>query len=188
MSKNSKSSLSKDLQVFSNVRAMCTAALLAAIAVVISLICKSFTITASVRITFENLPLILSGYIFGPWVGLLTGLCSDVTSTAATYGLGGINPILTLGSASVGFVSGIMSHYVIKKNSLLQVFASTFSAHIIANMFIKTLGLYIYYSTSTVEIAIRIGIYFGIATIEALILTVILRSKGIKKAIGALKL
>ena len=142
----------------------------------------------SVRITFENLPLILSGYIFGPWIGLLTGICADITSTAPTYGLGNINPILTLGSASVGFIAGVVSHYIIPKTSVFQIFATTIISHIIGNMVVKTLGLYIYYGTSPVEIWIRIGVYLGIAIVESLIITAILKSKGIKKAIGALKL
>lgn len=179
---------SKDIRVFTNIRALCAAALLAALCVVISYICKAFTVTMSVRITFENLPLILSGYILGPWVGLLTGLCADLVSTAATYGVGGINPILTLGAAFIGFMSGMFSHYVMPKKSVLQIFITVFSAHIIGNMIIKTAGLYIYYRTSPVEIGIRILVYFGIATAEALLLTVILKSKGITKAIGALKL
>jgi len=188
MSKKDSSSLSKDIRVFGNVKALCTAAFLAALAVVISYVCKSFTVTMSVRITFENLPLILSGYVFGPWVGLLTGLCSDITSTAANYGIGGINPILTIGSASVGFISGIVSHYLVKKTSVVQIFLSTFASHMIGNMAIKTIGLYIYYATPPAEIAVRIGIYTAIAIIEAIILTIMLKSRGIKKAIGALKI
>jgi len=189
MQKKNNSQFSRDIRVFGNVRAMCTAALLAAIAVVISFICKSFTVTPSVRITFENLPLILSGYILGPWAGLLTGLCADVTSTAASqYGIGQINPILTAGAASVGFFSGIFSHYVIPKKSVLQIVITVFASHVIGNMLIKTLGLYIYYSTPPFEIAVRILIYLGIATVEALILSVILKSRGISKAIGDLKL
>ena len=184
----SKTKISKDLRVFGNVKALCTAAFLAALAVVISYICKSFTVTMSVRITFENLPLILSGYVFGPWVGLLTGLCADLTSTAATYGIGGINPILTLGSASIGFLSGIVSHHIMKKQSALQIFVCTFTSHILGNMVIKTLGLYIYYATPPAEIAVRIGIYTAVSVIEAVILTVMLKSKGITKAIGALRI
>ena len=188
MQKKKNDALKKDIKVFGNPRALCTAALLAALTVVISAICKSFTVTMSVRITFENLPLILSGYILGPWVGLLTGLCADLTSTAATYGLGQINPILTLGSASVGFIAGIVSHYIIPKKSALQMFICVFSSHIIGNMIIKTLGLYIYYRTPPVEIAVRILVYLGIAVFESIILSAIIKSKGIAKAIGDLKL
>ncbi len=188
MKKSKSSSLSKDIRVFQNIRALCTAALLAALCVVISLICKAFTITASVRITFENLPLIFSGYVLGPWVGLLTGLCADVTSTAATYGLGGINPILTVGSASIGFLAGAFSHWIMPKKSTLQIILCTFIPHIIGNIFIKTAGLYIYYSTPLPEILTRILVYIGIGSVEAIILNILLKSKGITKAIGGLKL
>lgn len=187
MSKKNNS-FSKDIRVFGNIRALCAAALLSAVCVVISYICKSFTITASVRITFENLPLIFSGYILGPWVGLLTGIAADITSTAATYGVGGINPILTVGAASVGFISGIVSHYILPKKSVFQIFTSTFISHIIGNMIIKTAGLYIYYHTPPAEIWIRIAVYTGIAVIEGVLMTVILKSQGITKAIGRLRI
>lgn len=174
------------LRLFNNVKSLCTAALLAAVAVVISYICKSFTVTMSVRITFENLPIILSGYILGPFAGLVTGLCADITSTAATYGIGGINPVLTLGAGFVGFAAGIISHHIITKKSILQIFLTVFTAHISGNMIIKTIGLYLYYKTPPIEILTRILLYTGIAAAEAVILAVILKSKGIKKAIGGL--
>lgn len=188
MQKKKSSSLSGNLGVFKNIRALCAAALLAAICVVISYICKSFTVTMSVRITFENLPLILSGYILGPWVGLLTGLCADLVSTSISYGIGGINPILTVGAAYIGFMAGIFSHYIMPKKTVLQIFATVFVSHVTGNMIIKTAGLCIYYHTPPVEIGVRILVYLGIATAEALLLTAILKSKGITKAIGALKL
>ena len=188
MKKSNDPQIKKELRVFSNPRALCTAALLAALAVVISTVCKGFTVTMSVRITFENLPLIFAGYLLGPWVGLLTGLCADLTSTAATYGIGQINPILTLGSASVGFIAGTVSHYILPKKSVFQIFITVFSSHIIGNMLIKTFGLYIYYKTPPVEIAVRILVYLGIAVFESFILWAILKSKGINKAIGGLKL
>ena len=173
-----------NLRGFNSVKSLCLAALLCALCVVISYICKSFTVTMSVRITFENLPLILSGIVLGPFAGLLTGLCADVVSTAASYGFGGINPILTIGSASIGFIAGIVPRYVFKKRSTLQVFITVFSAHIIGNMLIKTAGLYFYYGTSPAEIGVRILVYIGIATSEAILLSIILGSKGITKAIG----
>ena len=183
--KNKKSKTKKTL--FRSVKGLCTAALLAALAVVISYICKSFTVTMSVRITFENLPIILSGYILGPFAGLVTGLCADIVSTAATYGIGGINPVLTLGAGFVGFAAGIVSHHIIIKNGIFKIFATVYSSHITGNMIIKTVGLYLYYRTPPVEIIARILVYIGIAAAEGAILSVMLKSKGIKNAIGGLR-
>jgi len=140
----------------------------------------------SVRVTFENLPLILSGYILGPVAGLLTGFTADIVSTAATYGIGGINPILTVGAASVGFTAGILSHYAFRKRTLIHILATSFISHFVGNMLIKTVGLWFYYHTPPVEIITRIIIYICIALTEGLLLTTILRSKGIIKAIGAI--
>lgn len=183
MQKKNKLSLS----VFKSVKTLCTAAFFCALCVVISYICKSFTVTMSVRITFENLPLILAGIILGPIPGLLTGLCADVVSTAASqFGFGGINPILTVGSACVGFLAGLLPRYIVRKRSAFQVFITVYFAHIAGNMIIKTMGLYFYYSTPPAEILIRIFVYIGIATVEAIIINLLLKSKGISKAIGEL--
>ena len=189
MQKKNNSRFSKDILVFGNAKALCVAALLAAITVIIAYVCKALTVTMSVRITFENLPLILAGYILGPWVGFLTGLCADITSTATSqYGIAGINPIITFGSASVGFFSGVVSHYIIPKKSVLQIILTVFISHIMGNMFIKTLGLYFYYATPPIEIAVRCVVYVGIAVVESILLIIILKSRGITKAIGGLKL
>lgn len=106
------SNLSKSkTSLFVNIRVLCTVALLTACATAIAYICKSFTITPYLRVTFENLPLILAGYLFGPWAGLAAGLASDFLNTAVTYGLGQLNPIITLGAGVVGFTAGAVSRW-----------------------------------------------------------------------------
>ncbi len=181
-----KNTLIRDIGFFKSIRALCSAALLAATAVVLAYICKAFTFTPSLRLTFENLPLILSGFIFGPFIGSLTGIVSDLVSTAATYGFGGINPILTVGAASVGLVSGLVSHFILIRKTNLQIILSTYAAHIIANMLIKSAGLYLYYSTPLPELMLRVVLYLGIAAAESFLLINLLKSKGIRKAIGGI--
>jgi ECF transporter S component (folate family) len=80
-------------------------AMLIGISVVVGALCREYlTFGVFVRITFENLPIILCGVLFGPVYGLCAGLCTDLVSSVATAQ--DINPIITLGAASVGFVSG----------------------------------------------------------------------------------
>ena len=184
MQKKSRSSPSGDLKLFSSIKALCTAALLAAACVTISFICKFFTITPSLRVTFENIPLIISGYIFGPFVGLATGIIADITSTSASYGFGSINPILTLGAGSVGLTAGIISRYIIKKQSAFQIFVTVYASHIIGNMIIKSFGLYLYFATPLPEIIARIGLYILIALLESFIILAVFKSKAIKKSMG----
>ena len=69
-------------RVFPSVKSLTLAAMLVAMSVVIGIFCKTFLNFAGglVRITFENLPIILSGILFGPIVGGLVGAASDLVS------------------------------------------------------------------------------------------------------------
>ncbi len=183
-----KAFFNRRVPLFGNTKVMCTAALLTALAVAIAAVCKTFTIGNSIRITFENLPIILSGYLFGPWVGLFTGLCSDLINTAvSSYGIAGINPIITLGAGSVGFAAGFCASLLSGRGTALRLSVSVASAHILGNMIIKSLGIYIYYSTPLPILAIRIPLYAVIGIIEFAAIRALLASKGVVRAIGAIR-
>lgn len=171
---------------FSDLRSLCISALLCAAAVVIAYLCKFLTLNISIRITFENMPIILCGYLFGPIPGLLCGLCADLVSTAVSqYGIGGLNPILTLGAGAVGFTAGAVSHWILKKGKeSIRLLVSVFAAHITGNILIKSFGLWLYYRSPLPVLAIRIPQYLAFAVIEFLLLSLILRSRGIRKALG----
>ena len=61
---------------------------------------------------------------------------------------------------------------------------SVFAAHIIGNIIIKSFGLWLYYRSPLPVLAIRIPQYLAFAVIEFLLLSLILRSRGIRKALG----
>ena len=89
----------RKLPLFGNIRVLCVSALLCGISIVLAWVCKTYLTLVflgnGVRITFENLPIILSGLWFGPWVGASVGFAADFISTALSqYGLGGINPLI----------------------------------------------------------------------------------------------
>ena len=57
------------------------------------------------RISFENLPLLLAGYLFGPLAGGITGVCADLLGCLLRgYA---VNPIITLGAGLVGVMAGL---------------------------------------------------------------------------------
>ena len=58
------------------------AAMLTAMSVVIGIFCKSFLNFGAglFRVTFENLPIILSGIMFGPTTGAIVGIAGDLVS------------------------------------------------------------------------------------------------------------
>jgi ECF transporter S component (folate family) len=160
-------------------------AMLIGISVVVGALCREYlTFGVFVRITFENLPIILCGGLFGPVYGLCAGLCTDLVSSVATAQ--DINPIITLGAASVGFVSGAVMA-VASKKALLKKTKCIFScvlAHLIGCILIKTVGLHVYYFSTTsiwYLMGIRAAVYVFIASAEAFLIKKILNNKYIRE-------
>ena len=122
--------------IFPNLKCLTTAAMLTAISVVIGVFCKNFLNfgNGQFRITFENLPVILSGILFGPAVGGVVGISSDLVSYLLSSQNYPPNLIVTLGAFSIGFISGFVSHHVVKKQGTLQVVVSAIPAHRIVSI------------------------------------------------------
>ena len=171
----------KRIKLFGSVKVLCSAAILCALTTIISFICKNFTVGV-LRITFENLPIIFAGYVFGPVVGLAVGVCSDLISGLVVYG-GGWIPAITLGAGCVGLVAGLMGRFVRAKEYIRLGF-SVFTAHIIGNMTVKSLALMSAYGTPIANLLLRIPLYTVIAVIEYLLLLVIVRNKTLKRMIS----
>lgn len=180
MKKNHKSS------IFSDPRGLTTAAMLTAISVVIGVFCKNFLNFGygQFRITFENLPILLSGILFGPVVGGVVGLSSDLVSYLLSSQNYPPNLIVTLGAFSIGFISGYVSHHIVKKPGTLQVIASAIPAHIVGSMIIKSIGLYQFYHAAVLW---RIPVYLLIAPLEITMLCLLFRNPSFQKIIKSIK-
>ena len=152
-----------------NVQILVCAAMLSALGVVIGIFCKNFLNFGNglFRITFENFPVIISGIAFGPLVGACVGLVSDMVSYMLSTQSFVISPIVTLGAAAVGAVSGFVSHYIIKREGYFRLIASVVSAHIVGSIIIKSVGLFFYYEWLVLW---RIPTYTIIATLESTLL------------------
>ena len=159
-----------------NVRVLTSAAMLTALSIVIGIFCKTFLDfgLGLFRVTFENFPIILSGIMFGPLVGTLVGIASDVLSYMLSTQSFAISPIVTLGAALVGFVSGAVSHKIIKKDSVRRIVFSVVMAHLVGSVIVKSAGLFVYYGWLIVW---RIPLYAVIATLEAIIITAMYKNK-----------
>lgn len=173
----------KSIRIFGNVKTLCIAATLTAVTVVIAYLCKFLTITPNIRLTFENLPIIFAGFVFGPWIGLSVGLCADLISSLIFYGAGGINPLITLGAGCVGLFAGMMSKILPQKQEILRLGTSVAIAHIIGNMIIKSAALMIWYGTPVIGVLPRIPLYTVIAVIEFCMLLPIVKSGAVKRMI-----
>lgn len=167
------------------IRDLVFASLMIALSVIIGLICKRFLTFGAIRITLENLPVMLAGFLLGPVFGAVAGASADMIS-APLSGFG-INPIITLGAASVGAVAGIFSRYIIKRKGFFAILISALSAHAVGSMLIKSVGLWI--SGYAWQLCLlRIPLYLFIGTIEAYLAFVILKNnrmqslaKGVRK-------
>ena len=168
----------------SRIRTLTTSAMLVAMSVLIGIFCKNFLNFGMglFRITFEGLPIIVSGIIFGPLVGGAVGAISDILSYFLSTQSFAISPIVTLGAALVGAVSGTVSNYVIKKHGALRVVISTLAAHVVGSLIVKTFGIYTYYNMSYGMLLLyRIPTYAAIIAIESFFLCMIFRHKAFTK-------
>ena len=157
-------------------------AMMTALSTVIGIFCKSVLDFGGIyRITFENLPIILTGIVLGPVAGGIVGLSSDLISYLLTGQAYPINPIVTLGAVMIGVISGIMAKYVIRKKGRIQIILSGAFAHIIGSMIIKPIGLYQFYGMLVLW---RIPLYLVIAPIEIFLLCLLLKQKSFAKIVG----
>lgn len=162
-------------------------ALFAAVSVIIGTVCKQYLTFGAVRVTFENLTVIMAGIFLGPFWGAAVGITSDLI-TCVTADQPSINPLITLGAASVGLVSGIMSKVIKNKKGFLSLFLCVLPAHIIGNMIIKSLALmYYYYGMNPVILFTRAPLYLCIAVVETIIISIITKNKYIKRELMELE-
>ena len=167
-----------------NVRVLATAAMLGALSVVIGIFCKNFLNFGNglFRVTLENFPIILSGILFGPAVGASVGIVSDMVSYFLSTQSFAISPIVTLGAALIGAVSGLISNYVFKKRSTLSIILSVVCAHLVGSLAVKTFGIFAYYNlTYGMMLLYRLPTYTVIAAIESSAICLILKHKAFKK-------
>jgi ECF transporter S component (folate family) len=171
------------IALFGSLKAMTMAAMLTAMSVVIGIFCKNFLnfgagpYAGLFRITFENLPILAAGLMFGPVVGAAAGLSADLISYLLSRQVYPINPLVTLGAMAIGLISGLMAHYVIKHPGKLRIIVACATAHLVGSMIIKPLGLYQFYG---VAVLWRIPLYMAIAPVEIAILCLLYRNRMVR--------
>ena len=166
--------------IFGSIKIMTMAAMLTAMSVVIGIFCKSLLNFGGglFRITFENLPILMSGIMFGPIVGGIVGAATDIISYLLSNQAYPINLIVTLGATSVGIVSGLFSKCVFKKRGFSRIIFSSAFAHIVGSKIIKPIGLFQFYQWAVLW---RVPMYLVIAPIEILIICLMYKNRTVKK-------
>lgn len=177
--------LMKKHALFPSPKQLAQAAMLTAMSVVIGFFCKTYLNFGGglFRVTFENLPIILSGILYGPIVGGIVGGSADlisylIASFAQAYPP---NLIVTLGAVTVGATAGIFSRFIRRKGGYLQIILSGMAAHLLGSMIVKPIGLYQFYG---IAVLWRIPLYLIIAPIEIFLLCYLLRRKSLQRITG----
>ena len=150
--------------------------LVMALFIALSMVFKRFSITMGpFRISFENLPLILSGIIFGPVIGFITGAVADILGCFISGFT--IIPLITLGAAMIGCVPGIVSFYCFKDRPTLKIVMSVALAHLVGSVIIKSIGLHFAYANPWSMLILRIPLYIIIGSVEGYITYLLMKNK-----------
>jgi ECF transporter S component (folate family) len=177
--------MKKHSKLFGSLQILTVCAMMVAISVVLGWIGRTYFTFAggSIRITFENLPIIFCGITFGPVIGFIVGILSDLVSCLVAP-QPAVLPLITLGAGAVGLISGLISRFVFKnkRNSLVCILLSAIGGHAVGSVILKTIALLYYYSSPLLLTFGTRGItYILICGIEIFLLYVILKNREISK-------
>lgn len=162
-------------------RKLVFSALAVAMSIVIGMVCKAyFTITPIIRITFDNVPIILLGVLFGPLYSVMAAVGADLIS--ALLAGWAPTPLITLGAAVIGLVAGALPRIIIKRKSFVAIASVSLIAHVLGSLFVKSWGLADLYSLPFWETVVaRMPVILVIALAEGYLVYVLLKNKQLLK-------
>ena len=179
----SKKRLSNNLQL------LAVSATLAAI----SIVCGKYlalSVGNVLRFSFENLPILLAGMMFGPITGMLVGVVADLIGCVMVgYA---INPIVTLGAACIGLLGGLLFRFTQKMPLLWQTFFTVIGTHLVASVIVKTYGLAQFYAQTYdmpfyVLMLWRLFNYVIVGVAEWLLLYTVLKNKALRRRFESIR-
>ena len=167
-----------------NLRLLAVSAFLAAL----SIICGKYLalpVGNVLRFSFENLPILLAGMMFGPITGALVGIVADL--------LGGVmvaytvNPLVTLGAACIGLLGGVLFRLTKKLPLLWQTCITVILTHLVASVVVKTFGLAAYYDMPFhILLLWRLLNYAIVGVAEWLLLYTVLKNQALRRRFESL--
>ncbi len=160
-------------------------ALLVAMSVIIGIFCKNFMNFGGglFRVTFENLPIILSGILFGPVTGGLVGIATDLISYLLSAQIYPPNLIVTFGAMMIGVMSGVVSRVFLKKMCYTKFIVSGVVSHLIGSVVIKSIGLYTFYG---IAVLWRIPLYTAIVAVEVSVMCLLYKNSNFRSLFESL--
>lgn len=168
----------------SNLRLLAVSAFLAAL----SIICGKYLalpVGNVLRFSFENLPILLAGMMFGPVTGAVVGTVADLVGCLMVGYT--INPLVMLGAACVGALSGILFRLTQKLPLLWQTCATVVATHLVASVIVKTFGLAAYYDMPFhILLLWRLLNYVIVGVAEWLLLYTVLKNQSLRRRFESL--
>ena len=166
------------VSLFGTVRVMAMSASLAAM----SIVCGkylAFGVGQVLRFSFENLPILVAGMLFGPLVGAAVGAVADLIGCVLVgYA---INPILTVGAAVIGLLGGLVYRIPWRIPEAARILLSVGIAHLIGSVLIKTVGLATYYDMPMGVLMLWRGLnYLIVGAAEYVLIYFIMKNKAIR--------
>ncbi|WP_071027086.1 folate family ECF transporter S component [Peptoniphilus raoultii] len=161
-----------------NTKVLVRASFLCALSVVLTRF-LSVMLTANLRVGLGWMPLILSGTLFGPLVGGLCGLVTDLVGVAINP-MGTIHLGFTLSSILTGLIPGLCSYFLKGKKDETVITFSVILVAIFVHAILNTIWLTQLYGDGFLVILPPRILKIGIESI-AVIVTGIVLSKVLKK-------
>ena len=118
-------------------------AILAALSVILARF-LGIMISESVRYSFEAVPIILSGLLFGPLAGGLVGFAADTVGTL--FSGYGFNPVFCVRPILYGVIAGVLRGVLKKNISIPRVFLTIMPADILGSILWQSFALAFTYS------------------------------------------
>ena len=170
------------LRLFGTIHTLAFSSILCAMSVVIGIFCKTYLNfgTGLFRVTFENLPILISGIFYGPVIGAILGVATDLISYLLSPQTYPPNLIVTAGAMAVGLVSGLSSRFLVRRSGYRKIIVSGTIAHIVGSMILKPIGLFQFYGYA---VLFRIPLYLLIAPIEILLVCLLYKNRNFRKLV-----
>ena len=159
--------------------------------VAISIVCGKYLAIPGgevLRFSFENLPIMMAGMLFGPVMGMAVGVVADLVGCVLVGYT--INPLVTMGAAAIGLMTGLVWMSLKRSRSISyswKIGISVFAAHLLGSVVIKTFGLAAYYAFPLWELMLwRLLNYVIVGAIEGMLLYILLKNKLLMKQFSTL--
>lgn len=160
-----------------------------ALLVALSIVCGKFLqipVGEMLRFSFENLPILLAGILFGPLAGALVGVVADLLGCLAVGYV--INPLITVGAALIGCVGGCVYRWLRGMPTAGRILLTVVAAHMIGSVLVKTFGLAQFYDIPFWLLLLwRLLNYTLVAGAEFFLLYMLLRNKGVRRMVDSFR-